>query len=83
MSDVINPAGWLEWDGDLGLSTLYYREYKNTGPGSNTSQRVTWPGYQVITNTTEASQFTAANFVQGNLWLQETGFPFYLDLTPS
>ncbi|KAI3768851.1 hypothetical protein L2E82_19687 [Cichorium intybus] len=46
IGDVIDPAGWLEWDGNQSLSTLYYGEYRNTGPGSNTSVRVTWPGYK-------------------------------------
>ncbi|KAJ7962152.1 Pectinesterase [Quillaja saponaria] len=27
----INPAGWLEWDGNFALSTLFYGEYLNTG----------------------------------------------------
>ncbi|KAJ1402376.1 Pectinesterase, catalytic [Sesbania bispinosa] len=43
MDSFINPAGWHEWSGDFALSTLYYAEYANTGPGSDTSNRVTWP----------------------------------------
>lgn len=65
MEDVVDPAGWLEWDGDFALSTLYYREYKNRGPGSNTSGRVTWPGFAVTNNATEASMFTVGNFIEG------------------
>ncbi|KAI3741781.1 hypothetical protein L1987_59458 [Smallanthus sonchifolius] len=80
IGDLIDPAGWLEWDGDFALSTLYYREYMNRGPGSNTSARVTWPGYKVITNETEASQFTVGNLIQGGEWLNGTGVPYYLDL---
>ncbi|KAJ0797185.1 putative pectinesterase [Helianthus annuus] len=80
IGDLIDPAGWLEWSGDFALSTLYYGEYMNRGPGSNTSARVTWPGYRVITNETEASQFTVTNFIQGGEWLNGTGVPYYLDL---
>ncbi|KAK3005075.1 hypothetical protein RJ639_016381, partial [Escallonia herrerae] len=81
IGDLIDPAGWLEWSGDFALSTLYYGEYMNRGPGSNTSARVTWPGYRVINNTTEALQFTVGNFIQGGEWLNTTGIPYYLGLT--
>nr|KYP50987.1 putative pectinesterase/pectinesterase inhibitor 40 [Cajanus cajan] len=77
MEDLIDPAGWLEWNGTFALDTLYYGEYNNRGPGSNTSARVTWPGYRVITNSTEASQFTVQNFIQGNEWLNSTAVPFF------
>ncbi|KAI3789881.1 hypothetical protein L2E82_02686 [Cichorium intybus] len=80
ISDVINPAGWFPWDGDFALDTLYYGEYQNTGAGADTSNRVTWPGYRVITNATEAAAFTAGNFINGGNWLGGTGFPFSLGL---
>nr|XP_043635687.1 pectinesterase-like [Erigeron canadensis] len=80
IGDLIDPAGWLEWSGDFALSTLYYGEYLNRGPGSNTSSRVTWPGYKVIVNETEAGQFTVGNFIQGGQWLNATGVPYYLGL---
>ncbi|KAL8054755.1 hypothetical protein ABFS82_04G013000 [Erythranthe guttata] len=81
MEAVVDPKGWLEWDGDFALNTSYYREYKNRGPGSNTTARVTWTGYAVLNSSTEASQFTVANFIQGNQWLPATGFPFFPNLT--
>ncbi|KAL4384941.1 hypothetical protein GQ457_15G021500 [Hibiscus cannabinus] len=80
IDDSVDPAGWLEWNGTFGLSTLYYGEYLNRGPGSNTSARVTWPGYRVINNSTEASQFTVGAFIQGNDWLNSTDIPFSLGL---
>nr|XP_043623204.1 pectinesterase-like [Erigeron canadensis] len=80
ISDVINPAGWFPWDGDFALNTLYYGEYKNTGAGADTSNRVTWKGYKVITSATEAQGFTAGNFISGGNWLGNTGFPFSLGL---
>ena len=81
MESLIDPAGWLEWSGDFALSTLYYREYKNRGPGSNTTARVTWPGYAVTTNETEVIQFTVGNFIQGSQWLTSYNIPVYLNLT--
>ncbi|KAH1130367.1 hypothetical protein J1N35_001745 [Gossypium stocksii] len=82
IDDSVDPAGWLEWNGTFALSTLYYGEYLNRGPGSNTSARVTWPGYRVINSSTEADQFTAGAFIQGNDWLISTNIPFSLGLIP-
>lgn len=75
MEGVINPAGWRAWDGEFALSTLYYAEYANTGAGADTGNRVTWPGYHIITNATEAANFTVANFLLGQDWLPRTGVP--------
>ncbi|CAM8893235.1 unnamed protein product [Rhodiola kirilowii] len=79
--DVIEPVGWHEWNGDFALSTLYYGEYLNRGAGANTTRRVTWPGFKVITNATEAAQFTAGQFIQGAEWLDAAGIPYYLNMT--
>lgn len=73
---VVDPAGWRAWDGDFALSTLYYAEYNNTGPGSNTTNRVTWAGYNVITNSSDAANFTVSNFLLGDNWLPQTGVPY-------
>ncbi|KAK1667867.1 hypothetical protein QYE76_056026 [Lolium multiflorum] len=35
------PRGWLEWDGDFALKTLFYGEYGNDGPGAGTAGRFT------------------------------------------
>ncbi|XP_038974437.1 probable pectinesterase/pectinesterase inhibitor 41 [Phoenix dactylifera] len=75
MDSSIDPRGWMPWDGDFALSTLYYAEFNNTGPGSDTSNRVTWPGLHVI-NSTDASNFTVSNFILGDNWLPQTGVPY-------
>ncbi|KAI9185008.1 hypothetical protein LWI28_003330 [Acer negundo] len=75
MDSLIDPLGWIEWSGDFALSTLYYAEYNNTGPGSITTNRVKWSGYRVI-NETNAVDFTVTNFTGGNKWLPKTGVPF-------
>lgn len=74
--NLINPAGWLPWRGDFALTTLYYGEYMNTGPGSSTTNRVNWTGYHVITSASVASNFTVANFIAGESWLPGTKVPF-------
>ena len=76
LDSLINPAGWMEWDGNFALDTLYYAEYANTGPGSNTANRVTWKGYHVLTSASQASPFTVGNFIAGNNWIPSSGVPF-------
>ncbi|KAH9305523.1 hypothetical protein KI387_009927 [Taxus chinensis] len=76
LDDLVDPSGWMEWDGNLGLKTLYYAEYMNTGPGSGTAQRVKWPGYRVLKTAAEANQFTVNEFIYGNSWLPSTGVAY-------
>jgi len=75
IGSLIDPSGWMPWSGDFALSTLYYAEYSNTGPGSDTSNRVTWPGYHVI-NSADAVNFTMSNFILGDDWLPQTGVSY-------
>ncbi|KDP28007.1 hypothetical protein JCGZ_19087 [Jatropha curcas] len=76
----IEPAGWLEWICKLYLNTLYFAEYSNRGEGANTSARVEWEGYHVLTEIKQARRFRAARFIQANQWLRTTGFPCLLGL---
>ncbi|KAJ0981271.1 hypothetical protein J5N97_009526 [Dioscorea zingiberensis] len=76
LGGLIDPAGWLEWDGDFALSTLYYGEYMNSGAGAGTSGRVKWPGFHVITDASEAAKFTVKNFLSGDNWIPSTGIPY-------
>ncbi|XP_022152662.1 pectinesterase-like [Momordica charantia] len=80
ISNVIDPAGWHVWDGNFALDTLFYAEYQNSGPGADTSKRVKWKGYKIITSAVEAQAFTAGRFIGGGSWLSSTGFPFSLGL---
>ena len=79
MDSLIDPAGWVAWSGDFALDTLYYGEYDNWGPGSNTNNRVTWPGYHVL-DAIDAINFTVSNFILGDAWLPPTGVPYLADL---
>ncbi|XP_060219132.1 probable pectinesterase/pectinesterase inhibitor 25 [Lycium barbarum] len=75
IGDVIAPVGWLEWNGTIGLDTLYYGEFENYGPGANTTMRVQWPGYSLM-NASQAMNFTVYNFTMGDTWLPYTNVPF-------
>jgi len=79
IGDLIQPAGWLEWSGDFALKTLYYAEYNNKGPGSSTSGRVKWPGYNAIKRE-DALKFTVGPFLQGNTWLKSAQVPVHFGM---
>ncbi|XP_075517508.1 LOW QUALITY PROTEIN: putative pectinesterase/pectinesterase inhibitor 45 [Primulina tabacum] len=74
IGDLIQPEGWLEWEGDFALKTLYYAEFNNKGPGSNTSGRVKWPGCKTIKRE-DALKYTVGPFLQGESWLKNPIVP--------
>ncbi|KAL1371694.1 probable pectinesterase/pectinesterase inhibitor 12 [Arachis duranensis] len=76
----IDPLGWTKWnnnnDGDTeGLETLYYGEYENYGGGSDTRNRVDWPGFHLL-DYNDAYNFTVSEFIAGDAWLGSTSFPY-------
>lgn len=81
IDDVIDPAGWLEMNGNA--QTADYSEYNNDGPGSSTANRVRWPGYKVIENPKDAMPYTVETFIDGSSWLPATNIPFNLHLSCS
>ncbi|KAF9621102.1 hypothetical protein IFM89_016536 [Coptis chinensis] len=78
---LVDPSGWLAMNGNVGLTTLNYREYNNSGPGANTTQRVQWPGYKVVRNSSEVDQYTVSSFINGDHWLPETKIPYFPGLS--
>ncbi|KAF6170270.1 hypothetical protein GIB67_013245 [Kingdonia uniflora] len=82
MSSVIRPEGWIEWNGSFALDTLYYAEYMNYGEGAGLQNRVKWPGYHVINTTAEASNFTVAPLIGGDVWLPATKIKYILNFGP-
>ncbi|XP_052183974.1 pectinesterase/pectinesterase inhibitor PPE8B-like [Diospyros lotus] len=76
ISNAIRPEGWLEWNGDFALNTLFYGEYSNYGPGAGTGSRVKWDGFQVMNDSAQANNFTVSQFILGNLWLPSTGVKY-------
>ncbi|KAL3328773.1 hypothetical protein AABB24_036074, partial [Solanum stoloniferum] len=79
LDGFIHPTGWHDWSGDFALNTSYYAEFNNTGAGSNTTGRVTWPAIQIL-NATDAANFTLSNFLVGDDWLPQTGVPYFNSL---
>ncbi|CAN6204536.1 unnamed protein product [Urochloa humidicola] len=78
--DFIDKAGYMPWQGDFGLKTLWYAEYGNTGPGANTAGRVAWPGYKKVISKADAAKFTVENFLHAQPWIDPTGTPVKYDL---
>ncbi|KAH0452116.1 hypothetical protein IEQ34_019415 [Dendrobium chrysotoxum] len=77
MEDVINPAGWVAWDG-AGKEvpdTIFYGEFENEGAGAEKKGRVHWKGVRRL-GRGEAAGFSVAAFIQGDLWIPATGVPF-------
>lgn len=68
IDDLVDPAGWVEWSGDFALTTLYYGEYMNWGPGASMAGRVRWPGFHDM-NISDALNFTVVNFISGDAWI--------------
>lgn len=59
----VSPAGWLSWNASNPFqSTCYYAEYSNTGPGSDTSNRVNWTCVHPDISPSDASAFTVSSF---------------------
>jgi pectinesterase len=42
IGEHIMPKGWANWNNTENYKTTRYSEYKNYGPGSNTSARIDW-----------------------------------------
>ncbi|KAL4183929.1 hypothetical protein AMTRI_Chr11g100730 [Amborella trichopoda] len=66
MDVLITPEGWLPWSGDFALSTLYYGEYGNSGPGANLSGRVPWSSQIPLER---LSLYSIESFIQGDRWI--------------
>ncbi|XP_072991285.1 probable pectinesterase/pectinesterase inhibitor 13 [Typha latifolia] len=75
----IHPDGYMPWDGNFALSTLYYAEFNNVGGGAHVSGRVTWPGFHII-DRDEAERYTPERFLYGAAWIPATGAPVKLGM---
>ncbi|EMS59431.1 Putative pectinesterase/pectinesterase inhibitor 28 [Triticum urartu] len=76
---LIDKAGYLPWNGEFGLKTLYYAEFGNKGPGADTVGRVNWAGYKKVISKDEANKFTLGNFIHPQPWIDPTGTPVKYD----
>jgi pectinesterase len=71
---VLNPAGWLPWNGTFALATLFYGEYRNSGAGAATAARVPWATQ--IQDANVANQYTVNPFIMGAQWLPQTSVAY-------
>lgn len=69
LGDFIHPEGWLNENVTIGVDTVNFLEYKNSGPGAQTNERVKWPGYREIKDKDEAMRYSAGRFIQIEKWL--------------
>ncbi|XP_044509713.1 putative pectinesterase 11 [Mangifera indica] len=69
MSSVIVPQGWDDWGNQMAHRTTYYGEYKNYGPGADTSKRVGWS--DKLSNE-EAAPFLTKDMIGGTDWLRSS-----------
>ncbi|CAK9168994.1 unnamed protein product [Ilex paraguariensis] len=75
IDDLIDPQGWLPWQGSYALETLFYTEFNNRGPASSKLQRVQWPGIKELTSA-RIQRFTASQFIEGKTWIPSTDVPY-------
>lgn len=81
LGDFIHPEGWLNGVENIGDDTVSFLEYKNSGPGAQTSKRVNWPGYREIKDRDEAKRYSAERFIQIKTWLTpDVKLPFQAGL---
>ncbi|GLT54866.1 hypothetical protein SLA2020_280280 [Shorea laevis] len=66
MSGIVNPVGWSDNLHPERDGTVYYGEYKCSGPGSILSNRVS---YAKRLSDAEAQRFLTLRFIQGSSWL--------------
>ncbi|CAJ2676870.1 unnamed protein product [Trifolium pratense] len=66
---LITPEGWMPWNGDFALKTLYYGEYGNSGAGSDLSKRVSWSSKIPAEH---VGSFSVENFIQGDFLTSAT-----------
>ncbi|TXG65300.1 hypothetical protein EZV62_006575 [Acer yangbiense] len=73
----IDSEGWVKFRDSSDVTTLYYAEFWNSGPGSNTTGRVNWPGYHILTNPDDVQVFTVEKFIRGSEWLKKLDVPYF------
>ncbi|KAG0562476.1 hypothetical protein KC19_9G149500 [Ceratodon purpureus] len=68
MADVVDTRGWMDWGIPERQQTVYYGEYRCTGPGSVSYGRVPWS--RELTDA-DAAPFVSLSFIDGESWVPE------------
>ncbi|XP_059307879.1 probable pectinesterase/pectinesterase inhibitor 51 [Lycium ferocissimum] len=66
---LVHPEGWMPWNGEFALKTLYYGEFNSSGAGANVTGRVTWSS-QIPAE--HIDSYSVKNFIQGDKWIPPT-----------
>ncbi|KAK9274507.1 hypothetical protein L1049_021756 [Liquidambar formosana] len=67
MDNIIIPKGWYNWGDPSRELTVFYGQYKCTGPGASFAGRVSWS--RELTNE-EAKPFISLSFIDGSEWIK-------------
>uniref|UniRef100_A0A5B7B1V2 Pectinesterase n=1 Tax=Davidia involucrata TaxID=16924 RepID=A0A5B7B1V2_DAVIN len=67
MDNIIIPKGWYNWGDPNREMTVFYGQYKCTGPGANFAGRVPWS--RELTHE-EAKPFISVSFIDGSEWIK-------------
>ncbi|KAE8817657.1 putative pectinesterase 53 [Hordeum vulgare] len=67
MDNIIIPRGWYNWGDPTREMTVFYGQYKCSGPGANHAGRVDWS--RELTDE-EAKPFISLSFIDGLEWLR-------------
>lgn len=73
LDEVVTAAGWVSWkkgeEVEATKRTVSYTEFRNRGPKADTSQRIAWEGFHVLTDAKQAEDYTVDHFISDNLWV--------------
>ncbi|KAJ4810823.1 Pectinesterase [Rhynchospora pubera] len=70
MEQIIRPEGWLQWNGDFALKTLFYGEYGSAGTGGDGTKRVSWSSRVPQEH---LGIYSVESFIQGDQWIPSAG----------
>ncbi|KAL6614074.1 hypothetical protein ACP70R_036344 [Stipagrostis hirtigluma subsp. patula] len=67
LAEIVQPQGWMAWNGDFALKTLYFGEYDSAGPGGrDASRREAWSSRVPRDH---VNTYSMADFIQGHEWI--------------
>ncbi|XP_050374693.1 pectinesterase-like [Argentina anserina] len=75
IDDVIQPEGYLPWDGAKFHMTSLFGEYNNTGSGADMSGRAKWPSIKKLDDK-HAKAYSGGKWFESDKWIKPSGVPF-------
>lgn len=68
IANMIRPEGWQDWNDPKRRKTIFYAEYKCSGPGASRKGREKW---SLVLTDKQAAPFATTSFIDGKSWLGE------------